>query len=50
MGVVMVLVAGAGAGAPGVSMCPAHTETENVMLRIIAAHSWRKVFTVRCLL
>ena len=36
--------AGGGAGAPGVSMCPAKTEPASVRLRIIAALSRRRVF------
>ena len=44
------LVAGAGAGAPVVSMCPASAETASVRLRIVAANVRRKVFTSGCLL
>lgn len=43
---VCVVPPGAGAAAPVVSMCPAITETASVKLRIVAAQSWRKVFTL----
>lgn len=44
----LVIVSGvdAGAGAPGVSMCPASAEIASVKLRIDAAHIRRKVFTL----
>ena len=48
--VVVELVAGVGAAAPVVSMCPANAETASVRLRIVAAHIRRKVFTLGCLL
>lgn len=35
----------AGAGAPGLSTCPATTEIATVRLRIVTAHVCRKVFT-----
>jgi hypothetical protein len=44
--VLLVPVAGAGAGAPGVSMYPARAETASIRLRIDAAHICRKVFTL----
>jgi hypothetical protein len=45
--VVVVLVAfGGGAGAPGVSTCPASTVTASVRLRSVAALIKRKVFTL----
>ena len=31
---------------PGQSICPANTETANVRLSMVAAHIWRKVFTL----
>jgi hypothetical protein len=37
---------GAGAGAPGVSMCPANTEPASVRLRIVTAHICRRCFTL----
>ena len=43
--VVELVGGGAGAGAPGVSVCPAITETASVRLRTVAALIWRKVFT-----
>lgn len=46
VGVVLpVAGVGAGAGAPGVSMCPASTVKVSVRVRIVAAVSRRKVFT-----
>lgn|SRR5215213_878070 len=44
--VVVVPDFGAGAGAPGVSMCPANTEMASARLRIVAALIWRRVFTL----
>lgn len=48
--VVELVGVGAGAGAPGLSTCPASTEIASVRLRIVAALIWRKVFTLLCLL
>ena len=45
MVVVILDVVLTGAGAPGVSICPASTEPARVRLRIVAAQNWRKVFT-----
>ena len=45
--VVVEVAVGVGAGfAPGVSMCPANTDTESARLRSAAALIWRKVFTL----
>ena len=41
---------GRGSGAPGVSTCPANAEKASVKLRIIAALTRRKVFTLGGLL
>ena len=43
---VVVVAVGGGAGAPGVSMCPANTDIASVTLRIVAALIFRKVFTL----
>ncbi len=43
--VCVVLLVGAGIGAPGLSTCPAKTDIESVRLRIVPAHTLRKVFT-----
>lgn len=42
---VVLLLVGAGAGAPGLSTCPPKTDIESVRLRIVPAHTLRKVFT-----
>ena len=44
--VVCVVELVAGAGAPGLSTCPAGTETASVRLRIVTAHICRKDFTL----
>ena len=46
--VVVVEPAGGGGGAttPGLSICPASTQTESVRLRIVAVLTWRKVFNL----
>jgi hypothetical protein len=41
--VVMLAGVGAGAGAPGVSVCPAKTQIKSVRLRSVAALIRRKV-------
>jgi hypothetical protein len=40
------LVGGGGVTTPGQSICPANIETANVRLSMVAAHIWRRVFTV----
>lgn len=44
--VVEVAVGVADGFAPGVSICPADTETASIKLRSAAALIWRKVFTL----
>jgi hypothetical protein len=48
--VCVVELGGTGAGAPGLSTCPASTEIASVRLRIVTALICRKVFTFVCLL
>jgi hypothetical protein len=43
---VVSLAGGGGAGAPGVSTCPASTLTASVRLRMVTALIRRKVFTL----
>lgn len=43
-GVAVSLGGGGGDVAPGHSICPAKTEIARVRLRIVTAHTWRKVF------